>query len=148
MHGRDQSLLPVDENGELIPLPLGSDTLPVAFVRSVPATFSGGFVQADYMIFPWMMAIGRWDGVNSTADRINGLAQSTSTSFFGPLNSTRQRYTPGLQVLIHPNIKFSFEYQFRPKQVVQIQADPVTGALMAVNPFRVNTALFGLEFVY
>ena len=29
-----------------------------------------------------------------------------------------------------------------------IEANPTTGALMAVNPFRVNTALFGLEFVY
>jgi hypothetical protein len=149
MHGRDQSLLPVDSTGELIPLPLGTDSpLPVGFVKNIPATFSGGFVQADYMIFPWMMAIGRWDGVNSSADRINGLALATSSPFFAPLNSTRQRYTPGVQMLIHPNIKFSFEYQFRPKQAIQIQTDPVTGNLVAVNPFRVNTALFALEFVY
>jgi hypothetical protein len=149
MHGRDQNLLPVDADGKLIPLPLASESpLPIGFVRSVPATFSGGFVQADYMILPWIMAIGRWDGVHSSADRINGLALSTSTPFFGPLDSTRQRYTPGVQVLIHPNIKFAFEYQFRPKQVVMIQADTTTGALVAVNPFRVNTALFGLEFVY
>lgn len=149
MHGRDQSLLPVDANGDLIPLPLGTGApLPIGFVRSVPATFSGGFVQTDYMLFPWMMAIARWDGVNSTADRINGLAQSTSTPFFAPLNSTRERYTPGLQILIHPNIKFAFEYQFRPRQAVEIQTDPVTGNLVALNPFRVNTALFGLEFVY
>jgi len=114
----------------------------------VPAKFDGGFVQADYMVFPWLMAIGRWDGVHSSADRINGLALSTSTPFFGPLDSTRNRYTPGLQFLIHPNIKFSFEYQFRPQQSVVIQTNPTTGALTAVTPFRVNTALFGLEFVY
>jgi hypothetical protein len=73
---------------------------------------------------------------------------STATPFFGPLHSMRQRYTPGVQILIHPNIKFSFEYQFRPQQTVTIEQNPTTGALVAINPFRVNTALFGLEFVY
>jgi len=100
------------------------------------------------MIYPWIMAIARWDGVNSTADRINGLALASGTPFFGPLHSSRERFTPGLQVLIHPNIKFSFEYQFRPQQTAVVQTSPLTGALIAVNPFRVNTALFGLEFVY
>ncbi len=149
MYGRDQSLLPVDGNGVLIPLPLTADgPSPVGFVRSIPATFNGGFVQADYMVLPWIMAIMRWDGVHSTADRINGLMLSTDSPFFGPFRSTRQRYTPGVQVLIHPNIKFSFEYQFRPQQATMIEQDPATGGLLAVNPFRVNTALFGLEFVY
>ena len=83
-----------------------------------------------------------------TADRINGLALSPDTPFFGPLHSSRERFTPGVQILIHPNIKFAFEYQFRPQQAAVIQTNPLTGALIAVNPFRVNTALFGLEFVY
>jgi hypothetical protein len=149
MFGRDQNLLPIDHNGNLIPLPISTDSpIPAGYLRSVPATFNGGFVQADYMIYPWMMAIMRWDGVNSTADRINGLAFSTATPFFAPLHSTRTRFTPGLQVLIHPNIKFSFEYQFRPEQTAMIQVDPSTGKISAVNPFRVNTALFALEFVY
>jgi len=148
MFGRDQSLLPVDQNGMLIPLPLDSASpLPVGFVKSVPASFNGGFVQADYMIHPWLMALMRWDGVNSTADRINGLALASGTPFFGPLNSTRTRFTPGLQILIHANIKFSFEYQFRPQQTAVVETSS-TGGLVAVNPFRVNTALFGLEFVY
>jgi hypothetical protein len=149
LFGHDQNLLPVDQNGDLIPLPISTGSpLPVGFVRSVPAKFNGGFVQADYLIFPWMMAIVRWDGVNSTADRINGLAFSTGTPFFGPLHSRRNRYTPGLQVLIHPNIKFSFEYQIRPEQIAMIQTDPATGKLVPVNPFRVNTAVFALELVY
>jgi len=147
--GRDQNLLPVDQNGNLIPLPISTGSpIPVGFVRSVPARFNGGFVQSDYQIYPWIMAIARWDGVNSTADRINGLAFATGTPFFAPLHSTRNRFTPGLQVLIHPNIKFSFEYQFRPEQTVMVQVDSATGRLVAFNPFRVNTALFGLEFVY
>jgi len=149
MYGRDQSLLPVDEQGDLIPLPLSAEgPLPIAFVQSVPARFNGGFAQADYMIHPWVMAIMRWDGVNSTADRINGLALSPGSPFFAPLHSMRERFTPGMQILIHPNIKFAFEYQIRPQQTTVIQTNPLTGALIAVNPFRVNTALFGLEFVY
>ena len=149
MYGRDENLLPLDKNGDLIPLPLGTDSpLPVSFIKGVPAKFNGGFVQADFMVHPWVMAIMRWDGVNSWADRINGLALATGTPFFAPLHSMRNRFTPGLQILIHPNIKFSFEYQLRPEESVVVVTDAVTGKLTAVNPFRVNTALFGLEFVY
>jgi hypothetical protein len=149
MYGHDKNLLPIDSNGDPIPLPLGSESpVPVGFVQSVAAKFSGGFVQADYLALPWIMAIMRWDGVNSSADRINGLAQSTASPFFAPYRSTRNRLTPGIQFLIRPNIKAAFEYQFRPQQVATVVVDPVTGALRAQNPFRVNTALFGLEFVY
>ena len=149
MYGHDNNLLPVDANGALIPLPIGGGSpVPVAFVSSVPAKFNGGFVEADYLVLPWIMAIGRWDGVHSSADRINGLALSTGSPFFGPLNSQRNRFTPGIQFLIHPNIKASFEYQFRPKQAVTVVTDPATGNQTALNPFRVNTALVGLEFVY
>jgi hypothetical protein len=149
MYGHDNNLLPVDANGALIPLPVGSTSaVPVGFVSSVPAKFNGGFLEADYLVLPWIMAIGRWDGVHSSADRINGLALSTSTPFFGPLRSERNRFTPGIQFLIHPNIKASFEYQFRPKQAVTVVTDPATGVQQALNPFRVNTALVGLEFVY
>ena len=149
MYGRDNNLLPLDANGSLIPLPFSSTSPPpVGFLSSVPAKFNGGFVEADYLVLPWVMAIGRWDGVNSTADRINGLALAGGTPFFGPLHSTRNRFTPGIQFLIHPNIKASFEYQFRPKQVTTVVTDPATGQQQALDAFRVNTALVGLEFVY
>jgi len=149
MYGRDDNQLPVDANGDLIELPLGSDSpAAVKFVSALPAKFNGGFLEADYLIHPWLMAIGRWDVVHSSADRINGLALSPDTPFFAPFTSTRSRFTPGIQFLIRPNIKASFEYQIRPRQFVTVVTDPVTGAVTAVNPFRVNTALFGLEFVY
>ena len=139
----------MDQNGDLIPLPLsGEAALPIAFVKSVPARFNGGFVQADYIIHPWIMAIARWDGVNSTADRINGLALSPDTPFFGPLHSSRERFTPGNSIPHSPQHQVLFEYQFRPQQTAEVQTSSLTGALIAVNPFRVNTALFGLEFVY
>jgi len=149
MYGRDDNLLPVDDHGALIPLPLGtSSPVPAGFISSIPAKFNGGFVQADYLVLPWIMAIARWDGVNSTADRINGLALAGGTPFFGPLRSARNRFTPGIQFLIHPNIKASFEYQLRPKQITTVLTDPLTGQQHALDGFRVNTAVFALEFVY
>jgi len=149
MFARDNNLLPVDSSGALIPLPLGTTAaVPVNFITSVPAKFNGGFVEADYLMLPWIMAIARWDGVNSSADRINGLALAGGTAYFGPLQSTRNRFTPGIQFLIHPNIKASFEYQFRPKQFAQVVTNPSTGLQEPLSPFRVNTALVGLEFVY
>lgn len=149
MYGKDQNQLPVDSTGALIPLPVGSTpAVPTGFVSSFPATFNGGFVEADYLVLPWLMLIQRWDGVNSTADRINGLMLATDTPYFGPVHSTRNRFTTGIQYLIHPNIKASFEYQYRPQQINTTSVDPLTGLQIAVNPFRVNTAVFGLEFVY
>ncbi len=148
MFARDNNLLPVDASGDLILLPLASDSpLPVRFVSSVPARFNGGFAQADYLALPWIMMIMRWDGVKSTADRINGFALADGTPFFAPLHSRRNRFTPGVQFLIHPNIKASFEYQFRPQQSVDVVTSAANLQSFS-NPFRVNTALFGLEFVY
>ncbi|HEV2689270.1 MAG TPA: hypothetical protein VGV35_11975 [Bryobacteraceae bacterium] len=148
MMARDNNLLPVDKDGNLILLPVAPDSpLPVRFVSSVPAKFSGGFVQADYLMLPWIMAIMRWDSVNSSADRINGFTLAGGTPFFAPVRSTRTRFTPGVQFLIHPNIKASFEYQFRPQQSVDVLTSD-TNLQAFRNPFRVNTALFGLEFVY
>jgi hypothetical protein len=149
MYGHDDNLLPIDSNGNPIPLPLvPTGPIPISFIKSVPAKFSGGFVEADYLVLPWIMTIMRCDTVNSSADRINGLAESTISPFFASYRSTRNRFTPGIQFLIRPNVKASFEYQFRPQQVATVFVDPVTGAQRATDPFRVNTALFGLEFVY
>jgi hypothetical protein len=149
LYGRDHNLLPVDAAGTLIPLPLttGAPPLPIAFVHSRPATFSGGFLQADYMPLPWIMLIMRYDAVNSWADFING-QESLAGNFFAPVHQTRNRFTPGVQFLIHANIKASFEYQFRPQQQIAVGIDPVTGAPVVISPFRTNTATAGLEFVY
>jgi len=149
MVAHDNNMLPVDASGQLIVLPISSTSpLPVKFVSSVPAKFSGGFVQSDFLVLPWVMLIMRWDGVNSSADRINGFSLAGGTPFFAPLRSTRNRFTPGAQFLIHPNIKASFEYQFRPQQYASAGTDTSGTLQTALNPFRVNTALFGLEFVY
>ncbi len=156
LYGRDHNLLPVDDTGALIPLPVmaGVSPVPVGFARSSPTTFSGGFLQADYMPLPWMMLIMRYDAVNSWSDLANGLesipagALGQPVNFFGPARQTRNRFTPGVQFLIHANIKASFEYQIRPRQQIAAGTDPVTGLPITIAPFRTNTATTGLEFVY
>jgi hypothetical protein len=149
MRGHDNNLLPVDSGGGLVPLPVDpTATLPVAFVHGTPATFTGGFMQADYLVQPWIMAIMRWDAVNSGPDRINGLALTTDSPFALPFRSTRNRITPGIQFLIHANIKASFEYQIRPQQYVTVITNPLTGLPLAINPFRTNTAVAALEWVF
>jgi hypothetical protein len=141
MYAHDHNLLPVDATGTLITLPI-SDTSPAiaGFVKGSPAKFSGGFVQADYLALPWLMTIMRWDRVQSGADRANN-----SGAVF---DLTRDRFTPGVQFLIHSNIKASFEYQYRPRQAAVLVTDPVTGLTHAIDPFRTNAATVGLEFVY
>ena len=137
--GRDHDLVPLTPTGF---------ELPVGFIRSNPVKFNGGFVEADYLIHPWLMAIMRWDGVTSSADRINGIGADAGNlppaPFLSPFHSARNRFTPGMQVLIHANIKASFEYQIRPQQIVY---DPATGKPLT-NPFRTNSAVAGLEWVY
>jgi hypothetical protein len=149
MRGHDNNQLPVDSVGTLVPLPIDpAGPVPVGFVHGVPATFTGGFLQADYLVHPWLMAIMRWDAVNSSEDRLNGLTLSEDTPFVLPFRTTRNRFTPGVQFLIHANIKASFEYQFRPQQYVTVITNPITGLPTAVQPFRTNAAVVALEWVF
>ncbi len=138
IYGRDQNLLP------LVPT---NFVLPSGFITGHAATFDGGFIEADYLALPWLMTIMRWDEVNSKADFLNGVGatpDSSTAPFLSPYRSARNRFTPGVQFLVHANIKASFEYQIRPQQVVY---DPTTGKPLT-SPFRTNSAVAGLEFVY
>jgi len=139
LYGRDQNLLPLIPNGLM---------LPTGFTAGSPAHFSGGFLEADYLVYPWMMTIMRWDRVNSTADFLNGIGADQNappaSPFLSPVSTVRNRFTPGIQFLIHANIKTSFEYQIRPRQIVYA---PGTNTALT-SPFRTNSAVAGLEFVY
>jgi hypothetical protein len=139
MYGRDQNLLPYTPTDA---------QAPTGFTASRAASFSGGFIEADYLIKPWIMAIMRWDRVKSAADRVNFIefdpTNPPPSSYFSPYSATRDRFTPGIQFLIHANIKASFEYQVRPTQIVY---DPATGEALT-GSFRTNTAVAGLEWVY
>jgi hypothetical protein len=149
LYGHDKNLLPVDALGNPVPLPPPTAFDPLnpptalTFASGIPTTFSGGFLQADYLLYPWMMLIMRYDAVNSNSDRLNGSVQGPA-SFPNPFDVTRNRFTPGVQFLIHANIKASFEYQIRPQQTVTY--DPTTQ--LPTNPFRSNAATVALEWVY
>jgi hypothetical protein len=105
------------------------------FLTGDPAHFNGGFLEADYLALPWLMAIMRYDRVQSRADFVNG-----GPNYFQPASSTRDRVTPGVQFLIHANIKASFEYQIRPQQTFAVGA--------STPEQRTNQAVAGLEWVY
>jgi hypothetical protein len=144
MFGHDNNLIPAAGGVPVFPAVI----VPTGFYHGPAATFSGGFLQADYMPYPWLMLIMRYDGVNSTSDRINGLGFNTDAPYIIPYASTRNRFTPGVQFLIHANIKASFEYQIRPQQAVINGIDPITGATVNIPHFRTNTPVVALEWVY
>jgi hypothetical protein len=116
MYGHDENLIP-NAGG-------------TGFVNSTPVTFTGGFVQAEYWAYPWLIPIMRYDFVNSPTDMLNGVA----------LRATRNRFSPGIQALVRANIKFAFEYQVR-------WETPVVGTL-PVQSFRGNGFLTGIDFAF
>jgi hypothetical protein len=115
MYGRDQNLIPDPTTGFLL--------------HGSPVTFTGGFVEAEYWLYPWLIGIMRYDAVNSPADFLNG-----ATSRF----NTRNRFSPGLQVLVRDNVKSFFEYQYRWEEPVGV--DNLF--------FRPNSFLAGIDFVF
>lgn len=135
----DHNLVPVTPTGA---------SGPTSFSVGAPVKYSGGFLESDYLFLPWAMAIMRWDQVKSSSDRVNFLqynpAAPPAAGYFSPYRATRNRFTPGIQFLIHANIKASLEYQFRPQQIV---SDPATGQALT-KPFRTNATVVGLEWAY
>lgn len=89
--------------------------------------FSGGYVQTQYWVYPWVIALMRYDLVNSPADFLNGVSEHFS----------RHGLSPGLQILIRANVKFGFEYQYRWRE-------PVPGTTLF---FRPSGFLAGFDFV-
>ena len=147
MYGHDYNLVPVDSTG--VPITVSGAT-PVGFVQGSAATFSGGFADAEWLAYPWMYVMIRYDGVNSTSDHANALVPGgfTGSPFNGAANVTRNRITPAVQFLIHANIKAIAEYQFRPSQSVTFVTNPFTGLPLATNSFHTNTLVLGIEFAY
>ena len=151
MYGHDYNLLPTDLNGALIPLPItAQSSTPAGFVPGSPSTFSGGFADVEWLAYPWMYVMFRYDAVNSNADYHNALVPGgfTESPFNGAAYTTRNRFTPAVQFLIHPNIKAVAEYQIRPSQSVEFATNPLNGLPVAVNSFHTNTLVLGFEFAY
>ncbi len=114
MYGHDSNLIP-----QLSTLTLN---------MGPPITFSGGFAQAQYWFYPWLIGIMRYDVVNSPTDFLNGASRHAS----------RNRVGPGIQVLVRANIKVAFEYQRKWEQPI-----PETA-----NFFRANSFLAGIDYSF
>jgi hypothetical protein len=122
MYGHDQNHLftPESESGP-------------ATIGSAPAVkFAGGFAGANYWFYPWLIGTFHYDAVNSSADFLNGTPASQ--------HQTRNRFSPGFQVLVRANIKLVGEYQYT---FGQPYGDPT-------NPlfFRPNTFQTGIDYVF
>ncbi len=98
------------------------------FIPGAPVTFSGGFAQAEYWIYPWVIGLMRYDIVNSPTDFLNGVSRHNS----------RNRFSPGVQLLVRANIKVEFEYQHR-------WEEPVPGPQKF---FRPNGFATGFDYVF
>ncbi len=113
MYGHDTNLIP--------------NTAGTAFLPAGPITFTGGFAQANYWIYPWIIGLIRYDWVTSPTDAQNGASR----------HDTRNRISPGVQMLVRANIKVNFEYQRKWEQPVS-----------PTQFFRANGFVSGIDFVF
>jgi hypothetical protein len=97
--------------------------------------FSGGFAGANYWFYPWLIGTFHYDAVNSRADFVNGAPASQY--------QTRNRFSPGFQVLVRANIKVVGEYQYTFGQPF---ADPAN--LTNTLYFRPNAFQAGIDYVF
>jgi hypothetical protein len=98
------------------------------FVSVTPVTYSGGFLEAEYWLYPWLIGVMRYDGVNSHTDQQNGISR----------HDTRSSFEPGLHILVRPNIKMEMQYTYNYEQPVQ------NGS----GFYRANQFLTGADFVF
>ncbi len=109
-------------------IPNGSGPSATGFVSTTPVTFSGGFAEAEYWFYPWLIGLMRYDVVNSPTDFLAGLSH----------RNTRNRFSPGIQVLVRANIKLACEYQRRFEQ-------PIPDSNQT---YRANAFVCGTDFVF
>ena len=96
-------------------------------------TYTGGFVAGNYWIYPWLIATMRYDFVNSPADFANGISE----------HRTRNRFSPGFQVLVRANIKIAGEYQYHWGQPYQDPNNPANTLF-----FRPSAFVTGIDYVF
>lgn len=96
--------------------------------------FFGGFAGANYWFYPWLIGTFHYDAVNSSADFVNGTPASQ--------HQTRNRFSPGFQILVRANIKVVGEYQYN---FGQPYTDLVSGNTLY---FRPNTFQTGIDYVF
>jgi hypothetical protein len=108
------------------------DTVAQTILNARAVTYTGGFAGSNFWIYPWMIAYMRYDFVNSPTDFANGVSQGR----------TRNRFSPGFQVLVRANIKVIGEYQYHWGQPY---TDPTTGNTLF---FRPNSFVGGIDYAF
>jgi hypothetical protein len=105
----------------------GAQTL----LKAPAITYTGGFVAANYWFYPWLIGTMRYDFVNSPTDFFNGVSK----------DRTRNRFSPGFQVLVRANIKIVGEYSHQWEL-------PVTDVSGNTIFYRPNAFLTGIDYVF
>ena len=102
-------------------------------ITSAPAvTYTGGFAGSNFWVFPWLITYMRYDFVNSPTDFANGVSEYR----------TRNRYSPGIQMLIRANLKVIGEYQYH-------WAQPYMSNITETTLFfRPHSFVAGIDYVY
>lgn len=108
------------------------DTVAQTITNAPAVTYTGGFAGSNFWIYPWLIMYMRYDFVNSPVDFANGISQYR----------TRNRFSPGFQVLVRANIKVIGEYQYHWGQPYM---DPATGQTLY---FRPNSFVSGIDYVF
>jgi hypothetical protein len=107
------------------------DTGAGTITNAKAVTFTGGFVTANYWIFPWFISTMRYDFVNSPSDFVNLTSQ----------HQTRNRYSPGYTILLRANVKLIGEYQYH-------WGVPYTAATGATQFYRPHAFITGIDYVF
>jgi len=108
---------------------------PISIAAAPAIKFSGGFAGVNYWFHPWLIGTFHYDAVNSHADFVNGTPASQY--------HTRNRFSPGFQVLVRANIKVVGEYQYTFGQPYTDPANPANTLY-----FRPNTFQTGIDYVF
>ena len=98
------------------------------FASATPVTYSGGFVEAEYWFYPWLIGLMRYDAVNSPTDRLNGISRY----------DTRNSFSPAVYFLVRPNIKLETQFTFNYEQPVG----------SSTTFYRANQLLSGVDFLF
>lgn len=109
-----------------------SETGPATIGPAPAIKFAGGFAGANYWLYPWLIGTFHYDAVNSHADFVN----ETPASQY----HTRNRFSPGFQVLLRANVKVVGEYQYTFGQPYTVGGTTLF--------FRPNTFQTGIDYVF
>lgn len=107
------------------------DTTAATITSAHAVTFTGGFVAANFWIYPWLIPTLRYDFVNSPSDYFNGMSAAR----------TRNDFRPGYQILVRANIKIVGEY-------TRHWGVPYTDAAGDVLNYRPNSFITGIDYVF